>query len=154
MKAPGTVAPIGVGLALLGGIGVIVGSAMPWVGLGGVERSAFTLARVANEMEVFERRSQRMAVYALWSTPVIVPLGLVLLSVGRRRLSALVWVLGALIGVASGGIGTWASIARGPGPMVTSLGGLSALFGSCLLAVSDPTTGVARDDRWFGVRRR
>jgi len=136
VKGPVNVGAVGAGLALLGGIGVIVGSAMPWVGLGGVERSAFTLARVANEMEVFERRSQRMALYALWSTPVIVPLGLVLLSVGRRRLSALVWVLGALVGVASGGIGTWASIARGPGPIVTALGGLFALFGSCLLAVS------------------
>lgn len=125
---------VGAGMAILGGIAVIVGSALPWVGIGGVDRSAFTLARVANEMNVFERRSQRLVVYALLSTPVLTPLGVLLFSVGWRRLCALSLFICGVIGSASGGVGTWASISTGSGPIVTALGGVSAVLGSSLLA--------------------
>jgi hypothetical protein len=126
---------IGAALALAGGVGVVVGSALPWVGVGGVQRSAFTLARVANEMHVFERRSQRIAVYALLSTPALVPFGLVLLSLGWRRTSAAALVLCGLIGLVAGGAGSLASIGGGFGPIVTALGGVATLVGSFLLAV-------------------
>ncbi len=130
-----TACAAGVGLSLLGGVGVIVGSALPWVGIGGVNRSAFTLARVANEMNVFERRSQRFAVYTLLMTPVLVPLGLFLVSIGWRRSSAFALFIVGLIGLASGGVGVWASIGHGRGPIVTATGGALALVGSCLVAL-------------------
>jgi hypothetical protein len=125
---------VGIGLSLLGGVGVVIGSALPWIGIGGVNRSAFTLARVANEMKVFERRSQRFAVYTLLMTPVLVPLGLFLVSVGWRRSSAFALFIVGVIGLASGGVGVWASIGEGPGPMVTATGGAFAFIGSCLVA--------------------
>ena len=127
---------LGIGLSLAGGIGVVIGSALPWMGARGVERSAFTLARVANEMNVFERRSQRFAVYALLMTPVLVPLGLFFVSIGWRRTGALVLFSCGLIGLASGVVGLWASIGQRDGPIVTAIGGAIALFGSCLMVFS------------------
>lgn len=112
---------------------MIVGSALPWFGLGGVNRSAFTLARVANEMGVFEKRSQRIVVYSLWCTPVFVPLALVLFSVGWRRSSAVCLFLVGLIGTPAGFFALKVSIGREVGPMVTAVGGLLALLGSILL---------------------
>ena len=133
------VSVLGIGLSLAGGIGVVIGSALPWVGTRSVERSAFTLARMANEMDVFERRSERFAVYTLLMTPVLVPLGLFLVSIGWRRTSALVLFICGLIGLASGGVGLWASTGQGDGPMVTAIGGAFALFGSCVMVFSSGT---------------
>ena len=86
-------------------------------------------------MNVFERRSQRLAVYTLLMTPVLVPLGLFLVSVGWRRTSAFALFNVGLIGLASGGVGLWASIGHGHGPIVTATGGVFALIGSCLVAL-------------------
>lgn len=133
------VSVLGVGLSLAGGIGVVIGSALPWVGTRGVERSAFTLARMANEMNVFERRSQQFAVYTLLITPVLVPLGLLLVSIGWRRTSAFVLFICGLIGLASGGVGLWASTGQRYGPMVTAIGGAFALFGGSVMALSAGT---------------
>ena len=135
-----SVRTFGAGLALAGGVAVVVGSALPWVGIGGVNRSAFTLARVANEMHVFERRSQRLALYSLLTTPVLLSLGLLLLSVGWWRASALPLIVCGAIGLVAGGIGTWVSTGAGSGPILTVIGGLAALAGSILLAIFSHST--------------
>ena len=133
----------GIGLSLLGGVLVVVGSALPWIGIGGVNRSAFTLARVANELHVFERKSQRFAVYTLLTTPVLVPLGLFLVSVGWHRSSAFALFIVGVVGLAAGGVGVWASIGHGLGPIVTVIGGGSALIGSCVVALFARTRNSA-----------
>lgn len=134
-------------LAVLGGVAVVAGSALPWVATGTVERSAFTLARVANELAIFERRSQRVAVYALLSTPVLVPLGLVFLAVEWRRFAAASLAVCGLIGLISGALGGWGSNGSTIGPMVTGTGGALALVGSFFLGrAAAPETQRGRND--------
>jgi hypothetical protein len=112
--------------ALLGGVGVIAGAALPWLETGGVARSVFTLARVASELGLLDRPGRKLAVYSLLGVPLLVPFALILLSLGLRKLSGLVLVVIGLLGAGSGAAGL-AFGAGQLGPPVALASGVIAL---------------------------
>jgi hypothetical protein len=112
--------------ALVGGVGVIAGAALPWLETGGVARSVFTLARVASELGLLDRPGRKLAVYSLLGVPLLVPGALILLSLGLRKLAGLVLVAVGLLGTGSGAAGL-AFGAGQLGPPVALVGGLVAL---------------------------
>jgi hypothetical protein len=112
--------------ALLGGAVVIVGAALPWLETGGVSRSVFTLARVASELGLLDRPGRKLAVYSLLGVPLLVPLALILLSLGLRKLAGLVLIVIGLLGTGSGAAGL-AFGAGQLGPPVALAGGIVAL---------------------------
>lgn len=121
-------------VAVMGGIVVIAGSALPWIETGGRQRSAFTLIRVIHDLDVLETTRQRIAVSSLLAVPVLIPLAVVLLASGWRRCAAAAVGVGALIGLVAGGIGTRFSGTGLPGPIVTLVGAILAL-GAVLTAL-------------------
>ncbi len=112
--------------ALAGGVGVIAGAALPWLETGGVARSVFTLARVASELGLLDRPGRKLAVYSLLGVPLLVPLALILLSLGLRKISGLVLIVTGLLGTGSGGAGVVFGFGQ-VGPPVALVGGLIAL---------------------------
>ncbi len=112
--------------ALVGGVGVIAGAALPWLETGGVARSIFTLARVASELGLLDRPGRKLAVYGLLGVPLLVPFALILLSVGLRKLAGLVLIIIGLLGTGSGAAGL-AFGAGQLGPPVALAGGLVSL---------------------------
>jgi hypothetical protein len=131
--------------AVLGGALVVLGAALPWVPSGQAQYSAFDTARLARELEILSSPAQRWAVVALFLTPVAVPLGLILLSVGWRRLGALALGLVGSLGLAAGVLTMKFSPDRLVGPVVATVGGVLAFLGSLLLAALRlPKQPVAR----------
>ncbi len=116
-------------LALIGGAGVIVGSALPWVRTGRRERSAFTVIRVVHDLDVIETALQRVAVSALLAVPVLVPMGVLLVATGYRRSAATALAVAAVVGLAAAGVGLRVSGTDLAGPIVTLIGALGALVG-------------------------
>jgi hypothetical protein len=114
-----------------------------------VRRSAFTVVRVANEIGVFEQRSQRIAVLTMLATPAVASLGLLLLSIGRRRLAAVCLLLVGLLGLVIGVIGmrfASRSSASLPGPMVTTMGGVISVLGAVFAARRRRSLGSSLQD--------
>jgi hypothetical protein len=134
---------VGVVLAVAGPIGVVVGAALPWFETGPARRSAFTLIRVANELDVFEVRLHRLGVSALLATPVLA--GLVVLALGLRwtRVAGLVALVAAAFGLVAGGFGITISGAIIIGPIVTLAAAVMAAVGGVLLVMTRIRTGVA-----------
>jgi hypothetical protein len=112
--------------ALVGGVGVVAGAALPWLETGGVARSVFTLARVASELGLLDRPGRKLAIYSLLGVPLLVPLALILLSVGLRKISGLVLIVIGLLGTGSGAAGLVFGFGQ-VGPPVALAGGLVAL---------------------------
>jgi hypothetical protein len=124
------------GAAVLGGALVVAGAALPWVPSGRVTYSAFSAARVVRELNLFKAGPERWAVIALLLTPVVVPLGLILLTVGWRRLGALALLLVGLLGGTAGALVLSFSNDRFSGPVVALVGGVLAVIASILLIVT------------------
>jgi hypothetical protein len=85
---------------------------------------------VANEIGVFERPTHRLAVLSLLATPAVTSLGLLLISLGRRRLGAICTLAVGVLGLAIGLVGLRFSSGGLPGPMVSAVGGGFAFVGS------------------------
>jgi hypothetical protein len=129
--------------ALVGGVGVIAGAALPWLETGGVARSVFTLARVASELGLLDRPGRKLAVYSLLGVPLLVPIALIALSLRFRKIAGLVLIVIGLLGVGSGAAGL-AFGAGQLGPPVALVGGLIALVASVVGAFRKfPQTTVA-----------
>jgi hypothetical protein len=125
---------VAVGLGLVGGLLVIVGAALPWLDTGGVRRSVFTLARVANELGLLDQTRKKVAVYALLAMPFLAPIALISWSMRWRIVTYLVVFLIATVGILSGIAGLLFS--KGLlGPKVTFVGGVFALIGGIGAAV-------------------
>lgn len=117
--------------ALIGGVGVVVGAALPWLETGGVARSIFTLARVASELGLLDRPGRKLAVYSLLGVPLLVPMALILMSLRLRKLAGLVLVVIGVLGVGSGGAGLVFGAGQ-IGPPVALVGGVVALVASAI----------------------
>jgi hypothetical protein len=130
--------------AVLGGALVVLGAALPWVPSGQARYSAFETARAVRELDILTSPAQRWAVISLFLPPVVVPLGLILLSVGWRRIGALALALVGLLGLAAGGLTLKFSPDRLIGPVVASVGGLIALCAAIvLIALRSPKPQAA-----------
>jgi hypothetical protein len=123
-----------VGMGLLGGLLVIVGATLPWLETGGVKRSVFTLARVANELGLLNETHKKLPVYALLAMPFLAPTTLILWSLQLRVATYFVLLIIALIGTLSGAAGVIFSSGL-LGPLVTLIGGVFALTGTVSAAI-------------------
>jgi hypothetical protein len=117
--------------ALVGGVGVIAGAALPWLETGGVARSVFTLARVASELGLLDRPGRKLAIYSLLGVPLLVPLALIALSVGLRKVAGLILIVIGLLGTGSGAAGLAFGFGQ-VGPPVALAGGLLALVAAAV----------------------
>jgi hypothetical protein len=124
-------------LMAVGGAGaVVVGAALPWLALGRKRYSAFGAARAARSIRLFESLdlpAARWAVIVLLTTPVIVPFGSVLLTLGFRRVGALLLFLVGLLGVVAGALVVVSSSDRLVGPILALAGGIVACVASISL---------------------
>jgi hypothetical protein len=122
---------VGVGtLAVLGAGGVVLGAALPWLDSGGIKRSAFTLARIASEFGALDTPTRRAAISVLLVTPVVAGFVVLLLGLGRPRLSGLVALPLGVLGLGAGVIGTQLSPDRLAGPYVCLVAGAMCLLGA------------------------
>ena len=117
-------------LAVGGAGAVVVGAALPWLVSGGVKRSAFTMARIANELGVLDTSVRKTSVTALLVTPVVASLVVLLLGLGRTRLSGFVGLLLGIAGLGAGTVGTRFSPTTLAGPYVCLVGGAVCILGS------------------------
>lgn len=117
-------------LAVGGAAAVVGGAALPWLDSGGVRRSAFTMARIANELGVLDTGVRRTAVTALLVTPVVASVVVLLLGLGRTRLSGLVGLPLGIAGLGAGTIGTRFSPTTLAGPYVCLVGGAVCILGA------------------------
>jgi hypothetical protein len=120
---------LGGGVSIVGGVAMIAGSALPWIRTGQTERSALTMVRIAREIGVLDTATRRVAVSSLLAIPVLVPLALVLLALGRHRSAVLVIAGAALIGGAAGAIGLRFSGTDHVGPITTLMGSVCSMVG-------------------------
>ena len=131
----------GRGLVLAGAAGVPVGAALPWLAIGGVHRSAFSLARHASELGIVHTPGARAVVVALFLSPAVFGVVVIATALGWRRRLAL---LGATVGLVAWGTGL-VGLRFGPttklGPLVTALAGSCCLIGA--LAVYTAPSGTA-----------
>ncbi len=123
-------------LAVGGAAAVVVGAALPWLDTGGVKRSAFTMARIANELGVLDTSERKFAVRALLVTPIVASLVVLLLGLGRARLSGLVGLLLGVAGLGAGTVGTRFSPITVAGPYVCLVGGAVCILGAWGLLLS------------------
>lgn len=87
-------------MATLAAGGVVVSLlALPWHRSGGVVRSGWALARVADELGLIEGPARRGLLWAAVLTPALVVAAAVLAAVGRLRIVALPVLLVAAIGL-------------------------------------------------------
>ncbi len=140
-----TVSVVGAGL-------VVVGAALPWFALGRKRYSAFGAARAARSIRLFESLNlpaARWAVIVVLTTPVIVPFGSILLTLGLRRIGALLLFLVGVLGVAAGVLVLVSSSERLAGPIVAFAGGFVACVASIALVVvgTGPTRQKDSDER-------
>lgn len=133
-------AVIGVGaLAVVGCAGVVLGAALPWLDTGGVRRSAFTMARIANEFGVIDTPVRRGAIVALLFTPIVASIVVLLLALHRTRLAGLLSLPMGIAGLGSGTIGTRFTSKHLPGPLVCLAAGALCIVGAWgLLLVPSP----------------
>ena len=134
-------------LAVGGAVMVIVGAALPWLDLGGVKRSAFTMARIANELGVLDTSERKFAVRALLVTPIIASLVVLLLGLGRVRLAGLVGLPLGVAGLGAGTIGTRFSPTTPAGPYVCLVGGAIGILGAWGLLLSPRVKPVVATDQ-------
>ena len=131
----------GRGLVLAGAAGVPVGAARPWLAIGGVHRSAFSLARHASQLGIVHTPGARAVVVALFLSPAVFGVVVIATALGWRRRLAL---LGATVGLVAWGTGL-VGLRFGPttklGPLVTALAGSCCLIGA--LAVYTAPSGTA-----------
>lgn len=117
-------------LILIGAAGVPLGAALPWLEIGNVPRSAFSLARIGSELGVVETRSARVAVVALFLSPAVLGIVVIVLAMGWRRTLG---VIGAGLGLAAwltGLVGLRFASTTKQGPLVTALAGSCCLIGA------------------------
>ena len=123
-------------LCVAGGATVCIGAAAPWLRIGQVSRSAFSLARHARELGVLRSSGARLGVDGLFFAPAVVGVLVVLLSLGWRRLGGLVASAIALVGIGAGAAGLRSGATEGAGPTLALIGGLAAAAGAVLTGVS------------------
>ncbi len=122
---------MGVGaLAVIGSAGVVAGAALPWLDTGGVRRSAFTMARIASELGVLDTTMRRTAVSVLLVTPVAAGVVVLLLGLGRLRLSGFAALPLGVLGLGAGVVGTQFGPPRLVGPYVCIVAGAVCLLGA------------------------
>ena len=114
---------------LVGVAGVPVGAALDWLALGGVSRSAFSLARHASELGLVDTGAAHAAVLALFLSPVLVGVIVIALSMGWVRVAAAMSLLLGLVAWAAGLLVLRLDLGVKQGPLVTSLAGAFCLIG-------------------------
>ena len=115
---------------MAGAAAVVAGAALPWLVTGGVKRSAFTMARIASELGVLNTGVRRSAVTALLLTPIVASAVLLLLGLGRSRLSGLISLPLGMAGLGAGTVGTRLSPSPLAGPYVCLVGGALCILGA------------------------
>ncbi len=123
-------------LSIVGSSLVVLGAALPWLPSGAARYSAFRAARAAYTIDLFDSLGiapARFAVIALLFTPVVVPAGVIALSVGWRRIGAALLFIVGLLGLLSGGLVVGFSSQRLSGPIVAIVGGAVATVSTLLL---------------------
>lgn len=121
-------------LVLVGAALVVAGASLPWFTLGGRGRSVFAIARSAQLLDLVDTPVRRAAVTALFFTPMLASLLLLLVALGWRRSSAAV---GGTLGFIGSGTAMVGLVVSGPdqfGPMMTVIGSVLALMSAVWLA--------------------
>ena len=134
-------------LAVLGSAGVVTGAALPWIDTGGVRRSAFTMARIASEFGVLDTTMRRVAVSVLLVTPAAAGLVVLLLGLGRLRLSGLAALPLGVLGLGAGIVGSQFGPRRLPGPYLCIVAGVVCLLGAWGLVFLPGRSRRSRDSR-------
>jgi hypothetical protein len=117
-------------LVIVGAIAIPFGAALPWYRIGSVRRSAFSLARHASELGLIETTGARAAVVALFLSPAVLGVVVIVVAMGWRRTLG---VLAGFLGLAAwltGIVGLRFDSVTKQGPLVTSLGGSCCLIGA------------------------
>lgn len=123
---------------LLGAAGVPLGAALPWLAIGSVRRSAFSLARHASELGLVETPGARAAVVALFLSPAVLGVAVIVLAMGwRRTLAGLAAGLG-IVAWTTGLIGLRFGSTTKQGPLVTALAGSCCLIGALAVFTARP----------------
>ena len=138
-------------LVLLGAAGVPLGAALPWLAIGSVRRSAFSLARHASELGLVETPGARAAVVALFLSPAVLGVVVIVMAMGwRRTLAGLTAGLG-VVAWTTGLIGLRFGSTTKQGPLVTALAGSCCLIGALAVFTArdrhDSSGGVASADK-------
>lgn len=123
----------GRGLVLAGAAGVPVGAALPWLAIGGVHRSAFSLARHASELGIVDTPGARAAVVALFLSPAVFGVVVITAALGWRRRLALLSATVGLVAWGTGLIGLRFGSTTKLGPLVTALAGSCCLIGALVV---------------------
>jgi hypothetical protein len=132
-------------IAVVGaGAVVVAAAALPWISFGQRTYSAFAAARATRSLRLFESLNvpaARWAVIALLSTPVVVPLASVLLTLGFRKVGAVLLFVVGLFGALAGGL-VVASSEGTIGPIVALTGGIAACFAAIALGFTRKSSGL------------
>ena len=123
----------GRGLVLAGAAGVPLGAELPWLAIGGVRRSAFSLARHASELGIVDTPGARAAVVALFLSPAVFGVVVITAALGWRRRLALLSATVGLVAWGTGLIGLRFGSATKLGPLVTALAGSCCLIGALVV---------------------
>ena len=117
-------------LVPVGAAGVSLGAALPWLEIGGVRRSAFSLARHASELGLVDTPGARAAVIALFLSPAALGVVVIVLAMGWRKTLAAVGAALGLVAWLTGLVGLRFDSTSRQGPLVTALAGSSCLIGA------------------------
>ena len=126
---------------VLGALAVVLGAAQPWLRTGRKTRSAFALARSARRLGLAEGAVRRVALNALFVSPLLAGFVVALVAWQRPR-----WAVGP--GLALGALGVVAGAAgftipgdQAHGPILTMLAGMICFIGA--VACSRVTGGAS-----------
>jgi hypothetical protein len=123
-----------VGLTVGAVVVVAASAALPWARTGRVTRSAFGLARTANEIGALRGVVSRALFVGLAFLPAIAAAAWLAAFLGRRRVVATLGVVAGALALV-GAIVVWrAPVDPGIGPVVGAVAGATAIVGSVAAA--------------------
>ena len=125
----------------LGVWGVVVGASLPWLSTGAVQRSAFGVARSARLLGLADAPERRLALVLLFATPMLGGAVLVALSLGWRRIAALIASTVGVVGVVGAVVGSQLPGDHEIGPIVSGCAGVVSILGSVVAAITSPSKG-------------
>lgn len=137
---------------------VVLGSFLPWLHSGAVQRSSYEMIALADHFELFDSLLISAVLWAWVAVPVacaacVVAYALSLhrsAGVGTCILAALLGTVAVLVAVQSSDTGTAVGVTQA-GPVVTAAGAVVALAGGLAVLVA-PRRTRGRGDRRAGVR--
>lgn len=113
---------------------------LPWAVSGRVSRSAFALAKTADELGVVEGPPARTLFVALGLLPAAAALTWIAAVQGWRRTMATLGAVGGLLAVSGAVTVRRAPVETGAGVAVAAFAGVGALVGAALVAASERNT--------------